>query len=333
VTTLDDTTLRFYQMLLSYITSELTTHGVMFFASLTAATTFLKIIYDNYKKEMGKGLLGAYLIIQTFFSSLTMYLLWRIIYYGYFINHINQEPTPNHIDYNAFYIHFSNITYVEADPVSKYILSFNYNPITNLIIRFTIFLFIGFIFSLLLLTPLFLKEKSSREGEDLKIKPTKNRSSNSNNQSKIMIQLNTRENSTLVFSTVASSASLIILTYTNPSPTNNTNINLIGILFIIFGFMYREITIFYFDIFDYNKLHDKPNYSKIWIFIHMFIIRAFLLLPLVIYSIGPFSLVIIFIISGIISLFECWKRSYFSISSLFHFFDGILPASWKRFKP
>lgn len=77
-----------------------------------------------------------------------------------------------------------------------------------------------------------------------------------NKQSKyetVRDNLNTRENSTLVVATVASSASLILLT--------TTSFHCYALVFALLGILYRELTIFSSDRRDHAFLRDKcPEY-------------------------------------------------------------------------
>jgi hypothetical protein len=101
-------------------------------------------------------------------------------------------------------------------------------------------------------------------------------------------ELSSRENSTLVFSTVAASASLAILVLTLES-MNKEWFSLafwMGFLFSLAGFLYREATIFGIDTENYNELKDLLSSSydtsrrvRRLNFLRMVTIRLFLLIP------------------------------------------------------
>jgi hypothetical protein len=63
--------------------------------------------------------------------------------------------------------------------------------------------------------------------------------------------INTRENSTLVVATVASSASLLLMTL-----NSQTSHYCLGLLFALLGILYRELTILFSDNPDYKRLHE-----------------------------------------------------------------------------
>ncbi|NWG11004.1 hypothetical protein HXY33_04545 [Candidatus Bathyarchaeota archaeon] len=109
-------------------------------------------------------------------------------------------------------------------------------------------------------------------------------------------QLIARENSTLVLSTVASSLSLALLV---GLVTNNVNelirnaLFLSGLLFVLFGYSYRELTIHVADFEDSEKLCLLPKVRENWrkkelsekfcIALRMWLVRFFLLIPFVPY--------------------------------------------------
>jgi hypothetical protein len=105
--------------------------------------------------------------------------------------------------------------------------------------------------------------------------------------------LSTRENSTLVFSTVAASASLAILIVTLEAikPSWFGLAFGVGFLFSTLGFVYREATIFGVNAKNYEELRSLRKISgeierrndkrrtRILVFSRMIIIRLFLLIP------------------------------------------------------
>ncbi len=73
----------------------------------------------------------------------------------------------------------------------------------------------------------------------------------------LIARINTREESTLVISTVAASISLTILAIVfdkNPIPTW---VIFIGTLFSLFGIFYREATVSFSDSIDYRELKER----------------------------------------------------------------------------
>jgi len=99
-------------------------------------------------------------------------------------------------------------------------------------------------------------------------------------------RLYSRENSTLVFATVAASASLLILTFVlqNFVPPLFSWIANIGFVFSILGPLYREVTIFTIDLSDYRRI-GKTEYRWWEVIPRMIIVRFFLFLPIAAWSI------------------------------------------------
>jgi hypothetical protein len=106
---------------------------------------------------------------------------------------------------------------------------------------------------------------------------------------RLISELSSRENSTLIVSTIAASASLAILAvatqHGNAPPFDSTF--LIGIAFSFIGFIYREVTVFFVDLQDYRSLNlnarpltSSDRSRKIAVFSRMFIIRFLLLMPI-----------------------------------------------------
>lgn len=106
---------------------------------------------------------------------------------------------------------------------------------------------------------------------------------------RLISELSSRENSTLVVSTITASVSLAILVVAIPSanaPWFNSAF-LMGIIFSFMGFIYRELTILLVDSKDYKSLnlHAPPLSSsdksrKGATFFRMFTIRFLLLMPI-----------------------------------------------------
>jgi len=94
-------------------------------------------------------------------------------------------------------------------------------------------------------------------------------------------RIHARENSTLVFATVAASASLLILTFVLQKfvPPQILWINSIGFIFSILGPLYREVTIFSIDRIDYRGIR-KREYPWWATIPRMTIVRFFLFLPI-----------------------------------------------------
>lgn len=122
---------------------------------------------------------------------------------------------------------------------------------------------------------------------------------------RLISELTARENSTLVFSTVAASVSLAILAVVLPINSFQTKewFDLAfwaGVLFPLVGIFYRELTIFLSDIPDYKELNrrterqEAPRRRRFSILARMTIVRFFLLLP-----IGGWLLIKASVFSGI----------------------------------
>jgi len=94
-------------------------------------------------------------------------------------------------------------------------------------------------------------------------------------------RLHSRENSTLVFATVAASASLLILTFVlqNFIPPQVSWIAGFGFAFSILGPLYREVTIFTIDLSDYRRI-GRRDYQWWEVIPRMITIRFFLFLPI-----------------------------------------------------
>ena len=101
---------------------------------------------------------------------------------------------------------------------------------------------------------------------------------------KLIAEVNTRENSTFVISTVASSVSLAILTTLfDKSLDMRMSWGAFGFLFASLGFAYRELTIHFSEISSYRELRKKLSLPRegvsFRVYIRMVIVRWFLLLP------------------------------------------------------
>ena len=101
---------------------------------------------------------------------------------------------------------------------------------------------------------------------------------------KLVAEINTRESSTLVLSTVASTISFTILTILVGRPFDERmNWGFFALLFAFLGFLYRELTIHSSEIRDYRKLHEdlslEASDTSVPAFLRMVIVRLFLLLP------------------------------------------------------
>ena len=142
-------------------------------------------------------------------------------------------------------------------------------------------------------------------------------------------KLNTRENSTLVIATVASSASLILLTI--------SSFHCYALVFAFLGILYRELTIFSSDRRDHAFLQNKcseylPNTEsensilKRWDrgarFIRSLIFRGLLALPIIIFYFAFVRAVIVIIVVLVILVIieECMisKRIRRMITKLFN---------------
>lgn len=104
---------------------------------------------------------------------------------------------------------------------------------------------------------------------------------------KLITEINTRENSTLVLSTVASSVSIAILaTLFDKSIDVRVSWGAFGALFALLGFVYREMTIHFSEMKSYRELRQKlhlPHDVSFLLYLRMVIVRWFLLLPLAVF--------------------------------------------------
>jgi len=108
-------------------------------------------------------------------------------------------------------------------------------------------------------------------------------------------RVNTRENSTLVVATVASTAALVLLT-----AFDSSQFHCYAFIFAFLGILYREITIFFPDRLDHNYLKSTrfhPSdydinagyWNTVARNIRSFIIRLLLVLPLIIFSLFNYN--------------------------------------------
>jgi hypothetical protein len=136
---------------------------------------------------------------------------------------------------------------------------------------------------------------------------------------RLMEEINTRESSTLVFSTVASTLSLAILTMLINQPFDEKmSWGSFALLFAFLGFLYREFTIHSSEISNYRKLHKKLSLEAADVsfpaFLRMVIVRLFLLLPFAVFFLllAPSYVIIagvgIFTLSLTCSMFELVRR-------------------------
>ena len=129
-------------------------------------------------------------------------------------------------------------------------------------------------------------------------------------------KLNTRENSTLVVATVASSASLVLLT-----ALESPQFHYYGLVFALLGILYRELTIFSSDRSDHAflrikcseylpKTESQNNILKYWDKearpIRSFVFRVLLALPIIIFFSAFAVCVLVVVIIGIlVGIEEC----------------------------
>lgn len=136
---------------------------------------------------------------------------------------------------------------------------------------------------------------------------------------KLIAEINTRESSTLVLSTVASSVSLAILsTLFGKSIGLNEDWANFGFLFAFLGFLYRELTIHFSEIPAYRLLPreiHRETCVSFSAFSRMVIVRWFLLLPIAVFfrliELCPTAISIIgaLIFSLIFSMWESVRRT------------------------
>lgn len=104
----------------------------------------------------------------------------------------------------------------------------------------------------------------------------------------LITRINTREASTLVFATVAMSASMVIfaLVVQSNMPENLQWVKWIGLLFSVLGLIYREVTVLTSDRIDYEELDRRliaplPRPHWFWIIFRGATILFFLFIPIV----------------------------------------------------
>jgi len=155
--------------LVSFVTSELTAHGIMLFAGFTSSFTFLKLVYD-YKWENVKAhvhcLKAFFVMIQGLLLSFPIYLLLRLIYYGALLNQINRfDNSITFNNYNDITEYFHGKTLQVLDLFTRWF--------TNqfFIYKVLVVLFIGCILSVIFLLPVIFNYKLSPISKSTSTKP------------------------------------------------------------------------------------------------------------------------------------------------------------------
>jgi len=140
----------------------------------------------------------------------------------------------------------------------------------------------------------------------------------------IAAKLHARENSTLVFATVAASASLIVLALVLQTPDSLKIpewVKYVGLFFSILGPLYRCYTIFTVDRIDYKKI-PREDYSWWATVPRMIIVRFFLYLPIGAWVILLFTgaeyfwivIASLFAVAAVISVIEWRYRNEYTSS-------------------
>jgi hypothetical protein len=134
----------------------------------------------------------------------------------------------------------------------------------------------------------------------------------------IRAKLNTREASTLTFLALATSASLIVFALSLDQQRSPLWEPLFwsGVLFVVLGYLYRELTVFTIDMADYGKLpSERLPHRREWIYLGIrgFLVRWFFSLPVVAWlTVRWGSFVFLAVASAGIVLFlqivELWRR-------------------------
>jgi hypothetical protein len=139
----------------------------------------------------------------------------------------------------------------------------------------------------------------------------------------LLAEISTRENSTLVISTVGASASLAILALVTQSENiNRMDLAWMALLFSIVSFLYREVTIWSVERQDYAELnrHLTSRGGKLrrrqrsFIVARMCLVRFLLLIPIATWLLvicpGQPAISAVSLICGVgfFSLFEYWLR-------------------------
>jgi len=162
------------------------------------------------------------------------------------------------------------------------------------------------------------KESSESKTSEQKLKPNMTNNSHKPDEKmgwqiqRMISELSSRENSTLVVSTLAASVSLSILAFAiQPMGSRLFDVAMImGLLFSVIGFSYREVTILGVDIRDYDKLNEyapslrgeSTRRRKSVNFLRMFLVRFMLLIPVATWILVIYDLGIIWIIPMCITI-------------------------------
>jgi hypothetical protein len=175
------------------------------------------------------------------------------------------------------------------------------NNLINLLIVYVAILVVGIALRAMVSTPETVSEKAgfSQSNNSIDIGPKPEPSSEKNNGKpslkeqmqiqRLISELSTRENSTLVVSTIAASVSLAVLAVAMQStgaPWFGSAF-VMGFAFSLLSFLYRETTILFVDSKDYTSLNSslRPTAQTIKVgktatSVRMFIMRFLLLMPM-----------------------------------------------------
>ncbi len=171
----------------------------------------------------------------------------------------------------------------------------------NLLFVYVVILIVGIAFRATVSTPETVSDipgfSQSNKSNDIEPEPEPSAEKNNGNVSlkeqmqiqRLISELSTRENSTLVVCTIAASVSLAILAVAMQSinaPWFGSSF-VMGFAFSLLSFLYRETTIFFVDSKDYTSLKSSlpplaqsAKTAKTATFVRMFIMRFLLLMPM-----------------------------------------------------
>jgi hypothetical protein len=254
---------------------------------------------DKFFQHNGENMTDFYLITETFtfpyMQSLRITVAYSIpsisiLFVGLFS--LSQFKRMKRSDFLTLYLGAGLFAFT-------FLVSFYQYAPSKVLTWQEIFLYVDFFFvtALAILAILFRKDGESSKNKEDKQRPKQAASSDTNaipekkdlDTQVLLAQISARENSTLVISTVAASASLAILAFVVQNG-NVTRLDLawIALLFSIAGFLYREVTIWSVEREDYAILNDEvPSYrrnlnrrQKAFVFARMCLVRFLLLLPL-----------------------------------------------------
>ena len=257
---------------------------------------------DKFYRQNGDSMTDFYLITETFSFSSVQSLRIAIAY---------SFPSISILIVAAFSVYRFNrlrrrdflTLYLSAGLFAFTFLVSFYEYAPSMIQTWQeILLYVDFIFvSVLAIVAVLLKSEEYSKNNNgvqatqptVKMEPSGKSDDQSQSINLLLAEISARENSTLVISTVAASASLAILAIAaHEGYTSRPELTWIALLFSIVGFLYRDMTILSVERLDYitlrkhlGLLERRLNYTqKFFILARMYFVRLLLVIPMATWS-------------------------------------------------